>query len=804
MLTSAFTSPRRLALLAVFLFFVALAFVRNRRYSGYAPKYDFPTFSGSGLAEDSYDVPAQDDRDRKVPVLDELPFVKPSVVSSMSAVSPTPSRELGWPWAAYSSVITPTSTHIPAYNPPRLSNASRPIEHRPADEIKSMIAKLIKWEPLNTWGHWPPWDGYKSQDYDPNRWEGFEEETAYFTKNGIKLMADQVRGAGQKDSKPAPYLPYPEYNTKRWKKTWEGEYAPCKGARGKYLNDSIEDMVLAYPRLPNEWPDAGSGSAEATGLDQDVCMDRYHRYGAYGLGQTVANIADWDRPIVKPDWTDVKWGQLQDQCLESNKNRYKPDARQAMILNTGKGTPEEAGVSKLSKWLPSNLAVKKAQYHSRTAVLIRTWEGYSYTENDLQAIRALVTELSLLSGGEYQVYLFVNVKEHDANMLEQPEVYNDILKQSVPRELRDIAVLWNERICEQWYPDVGDWQVYWNQFMPVQWFSKMHPEFDFIWNWETDTRYTGNHYHLLGQVSAFSKRMPRKYLWERNQRFYFPAVHGTYTSFMNDTDATIASSAAKGHITPVWGALPYNTSEQTPTGPKPPHPESEDRFTWGVDEEADLITLQPIWNPAETEWSYRFKIWNFVPGLRPHFTAEDALDANYTHPDFAKIPRRTFINTVARFSKRQLHAMHVENMAGRTMQAEMWPATVALQHGLKAVYAPHPTWFDKKWPAWYLDAVFNADNGTDANWSQGPDSVYAHDREAQFRGWSWYYASSFPRVLYRRWLGWKAQDGMGDVGGNDFEEGFTDESGVTRGGNGRMCLPAMLLHPVKKATEDEV
>ena len=368
---------------------------------------------------------------------------------------------------------------------------------------------------------------------------------------------------------------------------------------------------------------------------------------------------------------------------------------------------------------------------------------------------------------------------------------------------------------------IGDWQVYWHQFMPLQWFSKSFPEFDFVWNWETDARYTGNHYHFLEQMANFTKNVPRKHMWERNARFYFPEAHGTYDEFLNDTDATIMSAVGKGKMKPVWGPRPYKPIMQSPIGPTPPHAYEEDDFSWGVGEDADLITLQPIWDPTHTWWTYRDKIFNYIPGVRPHFKHGDPLAKDFHHAEFINIPRRTFINTVARFSRRLIHAMHIENRAGRTMQAEMWPATVALQHGLKAVYAPHPIWMDRKWPAWYMDAVFNADGNNAARWGARGDSVYNQDREHNFGGWSWYFNSQFPRTLYRRWLGWSSTVGSEEqypnnplrtLGGRPYEkDGFTldipadaPEGGssfggreVNVGGAGRMCLPGMLLHPVK-------
>ena len=622
-------------------------------------------------------------------------------------------------------------------------------------------------------------------------------EGKYFTDNGVRRLESET------GLKPEVYLPYPSYNSPEWKGQWKGEYNACEGPRGKNLNESMEDMVKAYRSMPPNFPNVTIGSIDVVGLDNDVCFDRFHRYGPYGYGQGMSKTpAGWTKPKERPDWSTIWWGQMQDACLERNKDRFAPEARAPMDLVPTDDLPRDHDKWEQTESQSSQHDVSP-KYHHRTALLIRTWEGYSYTNNDIQAIRALVTELSLLSGGEYQVYLFVNVKEHDADIYNNPQVYQDVLKRVVPHELRDISLLWTEKVCEDWYPKVGDWQVYWQQFMPLQWFSKTHPEFDYVWNWETDARYTGNHYHFLEKMADFARNMPRKHAWERNSRFYFPDEHGSYASFLADTDKIILNATKEGFRTPVWGPQKY-TETQTVFGPDPPHSQEADNFEWGVGEEADLITLQPIWDPSQTEWSYRYKIWNFIEGKRPHFSSDDPGDDAYYHPDFSKIPRRVFINTVARFSKKMLHAMHMENRAGRTMQAEMWPATVALQHGLKAIAAPHPIWTDRKWPRWFLDATFNADGGEPAAWGQRKDSPYNHDREAAFRGWSWYYATGFPRILYRRWLGWKAYDILGNLGGESYEDGLNAvETFGQFGGNGRMCLPGMLLHPVKKVKEDD-
>ncbi|KAK5133930.1 hypothetical protein LTR08_007159 [Meristemomyces frigidus] len=822
MLLSGFTSPRRLALLAAVAFVVAIAYLHSSSYSEYLPKYDFPSFSPSKNGEPKSSLEEDQQQSAQGEELSEGGVKVPEAQysSSAGAVAETTGAEGGYRWrideATTSSMDSvATSSEMPTHSPhaihaapPSASAHPAPtaLPHESYESVQLRVLELIRnWTPppQPTEGHYPPYWAYGDRDFDPNRWEGLPWDNDFYVKNGIRKLKEEA------DVVPEPYMPYPEYNTPDWKKQWRGAYVPCKGARGKLLNESDEDIVKAYPALPTGFPQVAIGDADVTGIDLNYCFDRYNRYGPYGYGQDdPAYAEDWQRPEAQPDWSGVHWGQLQDQCLVANKERYALTARQPVELAPGKEMPEDARDSQFAQ---EPTVTRGVTYHQRTALLIRTWEGYDYTENDLQAIRALVTELSLLSGGEYQVFLFVNVKDINADIFNNQQVYDDILKQNVPRELQSISILWNERICEEWYPDVGDWQVYWHQFMSVQWFSKTHPEFDFVWNWETDARYTGNHYHFLEQVASFSRKMPRKYLWERNQRFYFPSAHGTYDDWLNDTDHTIERGMHEGTVTPVWGPQPYSPAEQQPIGPTPPRTMKEDQFQWGVGEEADLITLQPIWDPTHTEWSFREKVWNYLPDVRPIFTTSDPAADEFHNAEFVNIPKRTYINTLSRFSKRQLHAMHVENLAGRTTQAEMWPATVALQHGLKAVYAPHPIWADREWPAWYMDAVFNADSGKAAQWGQQMDSVYGHDREHNFNGWSWYYQSDLPKALYRRWLGWSNADDspLGNVAGESYEEhgvmldlgNFSKPEGEVVGGRGRMCLPGMLMHPVKKVRE---
>lgn len=77
-----------------------------------------------------------------------------------------------------------------------------------------------------------------------------------------------------------------------------------------------------------------------------------------------------------------------------------------------------------------------------------------YTTNDIHNIRAMVMELSLLSGAEYEVIILVDANDQ---ILPNPmdNVAMDSLKEEyLPEELRELAVFFNTKLLEDWYPTI--------------------------------------------------------------------------------------------------------------------------------------------------------------------------------------------------------------------------------------------------------------------------------------------------------------------------------------------------------------
>ncbi|KAF2127465.1 hypothetical protein P153DRAFT_398797 [Dothidotthia symphoricarpi CBS 119687] len=656
----------------------------------------------------------------------------------------------------------------------------------------------------------------RKEDIDPDMEQpAKKEETRTVVKREGAHIPDSIA-----------FDPYPDYSSA----AYVDKYGPVETC---YLdaNDTIRIPGLrAYKGVTEGMPDNIMGSYDLLGLRSDVCFERFGRLGPYGLGYskrrggTGAGM-EGDREGMESVWeTDaevdfrqVRWNDVLGRCLEKNKGRFETQIKsrdhafQAMATQkrddlphtTVKPTDDTADLTHTTvKPTDDTAKAQPKPTHKkllpRTAVLIRTWWDYHYDDEDLMFLRSLVAELSIASGGEYQVHFLIHVKDDNKQIWADDAVYQDVLKNSLPAEFAGMGTLWSERQMGLIYGGIQDSNyrglpvhgAYRSTYMPVTYFAHQHPEFEFIWHWEMDVRYTGHYYHLFEQISQWTAAQPRRGLWERNARFYVPAVHGSWDDFSHmvrvqtEHGTNSKANAWSSHLPPnphvpdrgiskpekpIWGPEPPLDYPDIQIDPAltPPHSLLEDKnakVPWGVGEPADLIVLNPLFDPESTNW----------------ILADDVTGYNKSR---AMPPRRTAINTSGRLSRRLLLTMHNEQALHRhTMFSEMWPASTALHHGLKAVYAPHPVFIDRKWPVQYLAAIFN--NGRNGASGGARLSVFSDERQHNFLGTTWYYHAGFAGNLWKRWFGYRV-----DGDGGEEEEG---------GGGGRMCLPGLLVHPVKQ------
>lgn len=587
----------------------------------------------------------------------------------------------------------------------------------------------------------------------------------YPTTDGLPHSAPLTETEKTSIHHPIPFQPYPAYTSAEY----TAKYHPTQECFIDEAKTVHAPHIFSYPGVPQYMSDPLMGSYDLLGIRDDVCFDRVGRYGPYGLKMPPVDALnenlkkerkgiEYTKVLMggEVDWRDMDWRRAQDNCYEDNKERFRREAVYA--------TPKHSALQKLS----------------RTAVVLRTYVGFEYTPHVVIMLRAMINELSLQSRGEYSVHLLVNVKNDSAPIWVSPAAYDAVLEEAVPPEFRGIATLWSEAQMQFIYPNPfpnnvenmsgGNIHgVYRSPHFALQYFAQQHPEYDFFWNWEMDMRYTGHFYELFDRIGGFAKEQPRKGLWERSAKHYIPALHGSWADF----SALVEREHAEGHDAPVYGPQVFDGTGydgltkdlKIPSIPKCAYSsDPASQRSCGVNEEADLITLNPLFNPNNSGWFFENDITGYPLG-----------------EDIPLPPRRTAIVTASRLSKRLLDIMHTETWQLRhSMFAEMFPPSIALHHGLKAVYAPHPVFFDRAWPLEKLDATLN---GAEFGSSGGNQhSVFGH-HEHNFQGSSWYYNSGFAGALWRRWLGW-AENG----------EGGREEEEV---GSGRMCLRSTLVHPIK-------
>lgn len=242
-----------------------------------------------------------------------------------------------------------------------------------------------------------------------------------------------------------------------------------------------------------------------------------------------------------------------------------------------------------------------------------------------------------------------------------------------------------------------------------------------------DSRQTGHMYHFLERAVTFARQQPRKYLWERNAYMYIPGAQGNWNQFMQMVDTSMKGKKS------VWGSRPAQNIN--PAGPKPPVSSPiQDKYEWGVGEDADLITFLPIFDPVDTQWTFPNELHN-VP-----------LDT----------PRRTSPVAMGRVSKTLINLMHeAQKKDGIGLASEMTAPSFALWHGLKAVHVPHPIYLDGKWTPTELGRIFNP--GAPEKINGGPDSIWNFDHKWDhmlFR-MSYMFSGQTGEDLMRRWLGYK-------------------------------------------------
>jgi hypothetical protein len=489
-------------------------------------------------------------------------------------------------------------------------------------------------------------------------------------------------------------------------------------------------------------------------LDGDVSFDRIGRFSAYGLERFDTSELEDFRKSSDVNWDEVRWGDLQDACADANRHRFKAVKERPQNSIQYSNIRHSRGNTVNTE--PSNsLNPGKSLKTKRTAILIRVWTGATWSADAVMNIRALIAKASLASGGKYQVFILLHVKDEGIALFTGEEEPQSTIRKFVPPEFHSMTEVWNHAQLRGLYSNLAEHAyVGRSPWMIVQWFARNHPEFDFFYQWEFDVRYTGHYLDFLEAISNFGRNQPRQGIWERSGRVYIPSVHGDF-----NTEFREKVRIEDPHH--VWG--PVAVEGVRPRGPKPPTKITEDNYEWGVGEDADWIGFLPSFNVTNTYWWYRDNLWGYAQGT--------------------STPRRSTLIAQGRVSRRVLEIMNYENAEnGHHMDAEMFPQTMCLHHGLKSTTFPHPIFADRPWPADALQKTFNP--GPYGQAGGILESTFSKWNEYAWLNTTWYFNSAQAKPVYQRLLGVTAQD----KGGSEWEDAY-----------GRTVVRPMFLHPVKAA-----
>ncbi|CAJ2504057.1 Uu.00g114510.m01.CDS01 [Anthostomella pinea] len=504
-----------------------------------------------------------------------------------------------------------------------------------------------------------------------------------------------------------------------------------------FLSDdiSVQSPVLhvALPAACQIWPghDYSQDHLNHTDCDDTILSPLLGDVSALGNPRRClepGSRLDQYYYIPGRNWFEVRWGHVQTRCAAAEYKLSPLDSQMDMTWRK----PADAPGSEVEASQPENTG--------RTAVVLRSWDTYEYTDNRLAWLRALIAEVSLQRVGRYQIFLLVHVKNPDINLEEDDAAYEQAMRDYVPEEFREMAFLFNERTLKAWYPLVEEHGAQDQMYQALQIFSQKFQQYDYVWQLEMDLRFTGHVHDTLESASTFTRAQPRRNLWERNGRFFIPALHNnSYENFVDAVDTEIGDAG-------VWG--PALSPGFTPKGPQPPSRTERD---WGIGEDADLITFMPIFDPVGTEWIYEGNVNGFAEGL--------------------STPRRAAVVSVTRSSRRLLQLVSdAQRERGQWVVSESILETFALLHGLKAVAVPQPIIFTEQFGAEELDA--NIHKGPPHSRAGGEYSTLLYSKIG-FVETPWWDASYWFREESAAGQTWQA-----------YKEGRP--------------LPPMLLHPVKE------
>lgn len=89
----------------------------------------------------------------------------------------------------------------------------------------------------------------------------------------------------------------------------------------------------------------------------------------------------------------------------------------------------------------------------RTAIVLRAWDQFLWTDDDIRNVRALISEVFLL-GNDYSVHILLQIKGYVAPGQDLETAKGRL----IPAEFANITEAWTTSDSQNAYPAVGEYQ----------------------------------------------------------------------------------------------------------------------------------------------------------------------------------------------------------------------------------------------------------------------------------------------------------------------------------------------------------
>ncbi|SPO20886.1 uncharacterized protein UTRI_00363 [Ustilago trichophora] len=334
----------------------------------------------------------------------------------------------------------------------------------------------------------------------------------------------------------------------------------------------------------------------------------------------------------------------------------------------------------------------------RLAFVLRCYQDFSWSQDDILHLRALIWELRTADlPFDIDVHLLLEVKDASSHvsMFTEPG-RRQILRGSLPIEFWPLVTLWSEKEMILRYSLYGDFRAgiqaagsYRGCLLPLQRFAVDHPEYDNLINWELDTRFTHTYDKLIKSLFKYAHKAS-------TQTYTQWLVHGLDPQTPSDTDG--------------------KCKNQSP----------------------DVVVFSPVRNPQNSDWYWEYDVQGF--------------------PAMQFAPRAASVGTNLWLSRRALLTM--ENVTAdqhKSLFCEAMAPSIAIQSAskyadpipagpdqcteqLKLVHYPHPVAYRYQASPSKLDQLLNPTH-----------AVLSKANEETLKDTSYYYTSTIAGEIYKQW-----------------------------------------------------